>query len=1225
MTSTALKKRSFDILEGSFPIHHNYLVEASAGTGKTYSIENLVIRLLLEEDPNNQKNILIDQILVVTFTRAAAQELKRRIHEKLLQTLKYLQDCLEEKIEKEDQQKSEIPPYLKKFSNNQINNKKENFANLWKAKQKIGEALACFQEAAIFTLHGFCFRMLNEYGSLAEVLLEDSTLSQQELMDRYHQIAKDFLRTALVEPFYSPAQVKIVLKKHLYNIDSLARALVHTVNMGVTIDSSIHYEEAYLKFIESIKTLQKKWNLSAEQLLEDFILLSTQYKKIADRKGNIYPEVIENAQFFSSLLSKENPTKKDFEKLINNGCVWLSSLDPKNLKAKKKQIPPDDLNYPGVLLDIQQAFSPIIFSVSNYFNLFARMAKDFQKHLDYVKEVEQLFSPDDLLKKMLKTLEHSTFSQKIKLQFSAAIIDEFQDTDPVQWNIFQEIFLTNNWQGYLYLVGDPKQSIYAFRNADIYTYLNATKMLGDEQCVTLGTNYRSQSSLIESLNWLFSQTNEAGLLPLPRAKKVLPFDKVKSNTIVSPLPLADSLGSVHFFIGEKKQGRSSSWPSEALEEEQLFPFIVEQISNLHQKDQIPYSGFAILVRDRYQAIRVKKALDRALIPSLLHRKESLKSSKALFILKDLLTAIKEPQNLHAVKKLLSSSLIEWDNNKIKAFQEQSSKDSSEREQIISKLFYLKTLLLTVGFSQVFEVFFSSDWDQWGKSLKQNLFEKKEGEGLYRHLQQLAELLVKCESESNQKNPDLLLNFLEQSKKQEYEENLLIRQGGEKNAVTIMTLHMSKGLEFDIVFALGVANRTPVKDGLIRMQRGKEELLVNTLAASEEELLSTYEELDAEKMRQLYVALTRAKYRVYIPLLINSGEKKISFGAASPIELFIARVTANTSIFDLKDWYEWIQNFNLSAFCSDLKNSEQKISFSYAKESKEREQLDNRPLSFKNFTTNDTHSLLSNSLIKNTLIEPKKLTIPGKPLFIQSFSSMNYSVLRRTITEDPPHDFHAEIKTPHTLPSGSAVGVFLHHLFETISFSSAKKLKSFDDFLEMIKIKMDLSKWHAKFKGWEPVIAKILWNTFLTPLKKGDDTFCLADINEFRSYKEMEFLYQSKNSNEKGYKTGIIDLTFEHQGKAYLLDWKSNWLGSDHSFYSTGALKQVMEEHHYFTQANFYKEALLRYIKRFENSNNSLSYGGIFYLFIRGIENVPNEGLDQITSNTSDSGIYYFNE
>src|SRR5690606_15460837 len=126
---------------------------------------------------------------------------------------------------------------------------------------------------------------------------------------------------------------------------------------------------------------------------------------------------------------------------------------------------------------------------------------------------------------MQKAIDVPKFKAKVRQKYQAAIIDEFQDTDKVQWDIFQKLFIEEPLQA-LYLVGDPKQSIYRFRKADIYTYLAARVTLGEENAYVLDTNYRSSKSLVSALNALF----ERPFLYLPKLKEILPFYPVKAGS-----------------------------------------------------------------------------------------------------------------------------------------------------------------------------------------------------------------------------------------------------------------------------------------------------------------------------------------------------------------------------------------------------------------------------------------------------------------------------------------------------------------------------------------------------------------------------------------------------------------------------------------------------------------------------------------------------------------------
>jgi exodeoxyribonuclease V beta subunit len=218
----------------------------------------------------------------------------------------------------------------------------------------------------------------------------------------------------------------------------------------------------------------------------------------------------------------------------------------------------------------------------------------------------------------------------------------------------------------------------------------------------------------------------------------------------------------------------------------------------------------------------------------------------------------------------------------------------------------------------------------------------------------------------------------------------------------------------------------------------------------------------------------------------------------------------------------------------------------------------------------------------------------------------------------PHDFFCEVgKNPHYLPAGSETGTFLHEILENVSFMDAKSWNSSVDVETWIRPTLK----GTLFMEWESVIASMVYDAFKTPLPGTDGGFCLADVDPRKVYRETEFFYGSEpvgvhggllfdeGGVQPGFLKGVIDLFFEHKGKYYLVDWKSNWLGLNIESYGEKGLDVAMRQHNYHLQAGIYAEALRRYLGLFDRRPFELLFGGAYYLFLRGI--------------SLSSGIYHF--
>lgn len=967
---------SFDILSRTAPLQRRLFLEASAGTGKTFTIEHLVIRLLLETD------YTLDQILVVTFTRAATRELKVRIRANL------------EKALSQD------------FSLEQ--------------KEKLKTALLTFEKSQIFTIHGFCHRILAEFAFEAFVGLD-----LQEWEDKEEKWAvREFLRKATA---LSPAQLQRLMGSVRSDIDTLISKLL----------KSSENQNKGLSSFELLK--QASSNLSCIppfSVAEAFDLARPHYK------GMTSSDFDKQASLLDLALQRKEILPEEWDWLISQDEIFLEGIEAGNLKARTK------FTGHAPLESLRSAVLPALESARNPRQIFQVLSQAWQEERKKLSRLYEKVSPDDLLKMVQERLSEKSFVSEIRKKYQAVIVDEFQDTDPIQWKIFETLFLSDLTKA-VYLVGDPKQSIYAFRSADIYTFLEAAKGFGVEEKAALTTNYRCTQGLLDGLNRLFC------------TKPWMDLPKLNQQLSV-PLSTAakQGEGTVCFMIAEGELGMGKRWPSEAVEH-QFFSYIIHEIHH----HQLQPQEIAILVKDRYQALRVKNALEKYQVPCVISRGASLGDSIMIDLLLELIEACHGTDLLSSVKKVLLGPFVRL------PIEELTDEAVFQAKAVFAEL---SLVWLESGFSVFLARFLQTKF--WKRSVFQTLCST---EALYDDLMQIVEKILYI------RDPHQMIKSLQLLKIEEVDERISAHPHG----VQIMTIHASKGLEFETVFAIGLASRTPVED------------------KPEDEL----KELDAEKMRQFYVALTRAKRRLYIP--VAQAGKTPKLGEASPVELFLERTSPDLKTFT---------HVYLNQIAFDL--------LPYAPSA------------------------------PAELVPPLSIHQFFKPFFLQSFTSLAQTSGERKAVSDP------------SLPSSAETGIIIHRILE----------RFFDQKLDLRKlIDQEIKGSHLETYG--AVIHTMIDNVLDLQL----DGFCLRDLDLSRVMTEMEFLFPSEGIALKGF----IDLSFEHNGKFYLIDWKTNLLED----YTPESLHKAMLEHDYFLQGRIYATAFTRYLKLY----GSHSFGGAFFLFVRG--------------------------
>lgn len=1150
--------KTFNILDRQQPIQQNYLLEASAGTGKTFSIEHLVVRLILEA------KIPLEKILVVTFTRAATRDLKQRIRANLERALQWIRN---------DATESSTPDYLLAFCEGEESSRQA-------AQRALEQALFTFDQAQIFTIHGFCARVLRDHPFEGDLMLQAAQEEEPSLMTlEILRGIRDFIRTELREGAYSPAQINILLSSHQGSIEKLENAIKKILESGYAIQSADDFQQLLNRFQQAMKALKTRLELTHDKILADFERLAFSYEGICDRQRQIKPEPLEKVTRFADLFAFDHWDAAAFDRLLADGLFLVEALSEEHLKTKAKLPLPGELHYPELIPALKESLLPIVEEAGNPLHLLARVASGCQKHVNLMLQEEEKVSFNDLLRKMQQRVQDPQFALQVRQKYQAAIIDEFQDTDPLQWGIFRNLFPPEDsaW-GNLFLVGDPKQSIYAFRQADIYTYLSAANALGENQRAVLSTNFRSQPTLVAALNRLFSEETTPQLIGLPRLADHLVYHQVSSSPLVKEKQFSDGLGSVHFCLATV-DGR---FQLERLEEQAIFPYMAEELKRLHLQENVALQQCAVLVSDRFQARRLIAFLQSQQIPALFQRQETLVDSKALPALRELLQAIWLPRHESFLKIALGGAILRWSDQEIRQLT-----DRSLLERVIACHTLLRQQWLNQGFALFFENLLKTIWPLATQSLAEQLLAREGGLTFYEDLCQLGTFLMEEEQLKN-RHPEAVLALLDQLMVDPAEgerEALQRRSNPSQDAVRVLTLHSSKGLEFGIVFALGLMTRPKAPFQIVPVET--EPVTLQAVTDHSDARYCDYcREIDAEKMRQLYVALTRAKYRVYVPVALAPLDKGPEIGSASPMELFLARL--NQPGVEADALYQRIRGYDGGPLRALIEKSEGILSCTQL-------QLIECCLSAKASPAR---------ALEASLVPPRDGNVPIVKEFLHSFTTLSRGLKSvPTSAVLAPNDYEALEKTRHMLPSGSALGNLLHSILEKIDFDLVHSMKSAAE-LQPHLVSYLLG---TPFEAWLFAISDLVFHALSTPLAVEAETFCLCAIPLTDCYREIEFLYPCAGLPEleelqatSGFLKGVIDLVFQYKGKYYLVDWKSNWLGPKAEDYTRERLQQAMEEHHYFLQAQVYQAALERYLRVVDKRPFSEIFGGTFYLFLRGL-------------------------
>ena len=1154
----------------TMPLIGQSLIEASAGTGKTYTITGLYLRYLLGMQIEGELNtpLSVEQILVVTFTDAATQEIKDRVRSRIIAARDALlgQDPKDELIE------GVIAAVDDKH----------------RAFDLLDAAAKSMDEAAIFTIHGFCQRMLKQHAFESGVAFNlEFILDERDIL---LETIKDFWRAfvyplnkertdAILDVFAAPeslfAQVASILNKtnaHItpqINLDDVWQARDEYINRVPAFKRAVINQE----FIAAIKGS----GLSGS--------------KTPARKGSL--AALEAFCASEDLFFEFGTSKYSFE-------VWSSEnlSDAANYKKNQPLFTHPLLSQFDELAALNNTINQgLKIAIVQYASRWVKAA------IVKRKQEQSVITPDDLLTNLHSALngeQGDALAQKIAQLFPVAMIDEFQDTDPIQYGIFSKIYGQENTT--LAMIGDPKQAIYGFRGADIFTYIGAKEAVQTEQQFTLGTNFRSSTDIVNSVNSLFGK----------HANSFIYNDAIPFNAVAAKGKKADETFIVdgkpatafefNVFVDEAADEKNKP-TNKGVGQAHLATHFANKIVTLLEKAKqgtacignkpVSAADICILVRDRVEAQIMKKALSDAKISSVYLSRESVFSQELSHHLLNFLTALHGQYDESLLRGVLAGPLFCLSYNDIFALADDENKWQdhlnffAQLGHIWNKQGAMAMLERLMSHNQL-----SAKWQGLGYNVERWLTD-------FRHLGEILQQ-KQIELEGTLR----LLRWFAQKVSQQDGETVQVRLESDANLVKIVTMHASKGLEYPLVFMPFASGYRETKEALYH-DKGK---LVYDLSKNEDALQKAEQERLAEDLRLLYVALTRAVH------FCSLGVYNIGQGQSS--RLAIQSSALGHVLFsglELSSSQVW--RTHLSEFC-----------------------VTNKAMSYQQFTS---QTLLEQGTLRFAQSEnsPQALSINSVTATIErdwrttSFSALSFKKHTDHIEpgrsdEDHEKDEFAaqedELPSPYSFPKGAKPGSCLHEIFEQIDFTSplehpTNKEQNLDEV-----VKRALEKYHIS-ESWQDVTEQWILDSLQCPLNANSrNDLSLSKLAPSDCLVEMEFnlplsslsapklneilikhfgFTQSKLefANVKGLLKGFIDLIFCYQGKYYILDYKSNYLGNTPADYKSDLLEQAMSSHQYHLQYLIYTVALHRLLKqRISDYSIETHLGGVYYTFLRGM-------------------------
>ncbi|GAM07773.1 recBCD enzyme subunit RecB [Geobacter sp. OR-1] len=1147
------------------------VIEAAAGTGKTYSIAALFLRLVVE------KEIPVDAILVVTFTEAATEELRDRIRERLCRAVEAFSG---------EEPADEFLAGLVHRSPDRL-----------KALQLLALALASFDAAAIHTIHGFCSRVLQEHAFECGSLFDAELLADQSRLIR--EIAEDAWR----RHFYPADESFIAYAVRAgCSIDSICRLLQQVVSRFslevlpdvAPVDPAPQKEQC----LRAFAALQGGWPRARERVLE--LLTAPDLLSQSSYRRSSIPGWIEEVDGF---LKQDDPLAYP-EKLHK---FTVSSLTAATRKGKDA---PEDPFFASCERFLETATGLEDAYHTNLLAIRSGVAAQAREELARRKEQGSLRSYDDLLGMLYDALNGTggeLLKERVRSRFHAGLIDEFQDTDPVQYRIFSGIFSKSD--ATLVFIGDPKQAIYSFRGADLNAYLAAVRGREAESSFTLLRNWRSTPELLKAFNAMFSGELPF-LLPEIEYREVIP-GRYRDGEGLFP-------GQPPFVVRTYNSGNDK--PLAKGKGERLVAVdVAREVASLLAagiRGEAIISGkplsagdIAVLVRKNHQGRMVQAALAELGIPSVMHGTESLFRSREVLELHRLLVALLDPGDGRRFRGALVTDMLGRSPVALAGM----AADAPEWTDLLERFRSYGDKWLNHGFMVMAMELLAAE------GVRPRLLAFPDGERRLTNLLHAVELLHHAELE-RELGPEGLISWLaehitEAPDVDEYQ----LRLETDESCIQLVTIHRSKGLEYPVVFCPfaweGARRETaPVfhRGDQLFLDIGSDELDDNLRKAGEEQF--------AEDLRLLYVALTRAKYRCYLAWgrFRSSGSSALAYllhrppldGACDPVaatDRFMAELDDNQEAEVLQRLVALAQG---AIRVETAAETPAPVVGQAA--------LDTAPLSARSFRGSIETGWRVTSFTGLTSSRHHAIELPDRDAGRSAGAGLSAA-------EPPPAGSIFEF------PAGAQAGTCLHAILERVDFSALAR----HELLPLVSEQLSLHRFPA---DWTDTVAAMIADTVAAPLAIGSETVTLSQLLPASWRPEMEFMLPLDSigpeslaavfrrhgdmarfpeqladlgfSTVKGMLRGFIDLVFRVDGRYYLIDWKSNHLGNRWSDYAPGLLADAMDREFYTLQYHLYTVALHRFLSvRVPDYDYERHFGGVFYLFLRGIhKDFPGTGV-----------------
>ena len=1171
------------------PLRGLALIEASAGTGKTYSIATLYLRLLLE------MRLEVDQILVVTFTEAATEELRARIRRRLTQALDWLQGEIWARRDRDPT----LTELLLTLPDPEA------------ARILLTDALSRMDEAAIYTIHGFCLRTLQDNAFESGAAFEAEFITDESRLRSL--AAEDFWRSRVA--CATPEEAAWV-HEQWRTPEGLLADLQPTLSMDdlqlVPAVDEVKVQEARRELEQLLGRMRDLWRDCGREiqavLMDRSVLNGRSYTK------KVVADAIRSAEALMCAAQPPDAVPVVFERLTPEGLAR---------GTKAGQTPPA---HPFFELcgRFQELLSLVRVGAKA---LFLTSARDFiREALERRKREEGLLYFDDLLRRLDLALAADggeALAAAVRAHYPFALIDEFQDTDPQQYRIFRRIYGGRSDCG-LFLIGDPKQAIYAFRGADIFTYMRARDDSDrDGARYTLGVNWRSGSRLVRAINGLFGAAHRPFIHePYIAFEPVQPGPTADEEPLringVEPTPLqfwmlrVDAANQTRKPPGFIRGDAALAGAARACAEHiaGLLNRAAEGRATIGDRALVP-GDIALLVRTHREGDLVQQALRTCGISSVSLSEDTVFATEDAEELATLLQALVELQDEGRVRAALATSLLGRSASEL----DRLATDELAWEEFLARLQSYRERWLRQGLMVALQELLAAE------QIPARLLRRPDGERRLTNLLQLLELLQVASVEHP--GMDGLLRWLtDQRAGGERDQARQLRLESDEGLVKVVTLHKSKGLEYPLVFFpfpwsyFKQPGRSPPaffhsrEDRIACMDLGSKDEQEHRALARTEQL--------AERLRLFYVGVTRAARLCVLCWGKINGIQDAALAYLlhpdSQSEIPASRMRA-LSEEEIRD--------DLEALVRRVPDA----------------------IEVRNLPSPTGRRWIGSASDPDRLQPEEFGSLIDTAWRVSSYSAL----VRGDDAERPDHDAATEPQAPDPepetqlkpdplfeLPAGTHTGHFLHELFEGLDFAQARGEILGEAVRDLLGRYGGLGPSRSAVPGkdgdWTGVVEGLVTNVLDTWLDPAG-TLRLRDVAAADRIAELEFHFPVARLDPdalgavvaispdhaasadglgfepmRGLMRGFIDLVFRREGRFHVVDYKSNRLGNRLADYRREGLRDAIRVHRYDLQYLIYTLALHRFLKRrLPGYAYQTHFGGVYYLFLRGMR--PQLGSD----------------